>query len=177
MPVQIALTGIVGKTTTPSHLTELALRPMEVKTYVWDPEQKSISFTVLALFPATARWQRMPLPRRGALISIVGEVIGKSEDDDQIAVFLQSLDFISVRGTETATEASMNDKGQSSPQTPRGSRWGSWQFTSPTVRSSQATTGKKRAIDVVNSEEDSQNITPPSKYRRSDPVSAGSPSN
>jgi hypothetical protein len=169
MPVQVTLTGIVGQTSTPPHVTTVALRSMEVKTYVWDPVSRSVSFTALALFPNTPRWQNTPLPRRGALVSIMGEIVGKKEDGDQVVVLIQSFNFISVRGTEIATE--MSDEGKSSPNTPPTSRWMSWQSKSTTAGSPRgAIAGNKRANDVANAEEDaeedSHGIISPSKRRR-----------
>ena len=100
MPIQITLTGIVSRTATPSNPTSTALRSMEVKTSVWDPVQSSLSFTVSALFPITARWQNIKLPQRGALVHIMGEIVGKREGSDQVVVLIQGFDYISTRGTE-----------------------------------------------------------------------------
>ena len=148
MPMQVTVTGIVGQTCAPPLPTNVALRSMEIKTYVWDPVQKSLSFTVLALFPTTPRWEKTPLPRRGALVSIMGEIVGKKEDGDQVVVLIQSLNFISVRGTEIETE--MSAEGKSSPNKPRTSGWMSW------GSARGATAGKKRANDVANAEEDAE---------------------
>jgi hypothetical protein len=170
MHVQATVTGIVGQTNTPPALTTVSLRSLEVKTHAWDPVHKSLPFTVLALFPNTARWQNTPLPRRGALVCITGEIVGKREDADQMALLIQCFNFVSVRGTEAATEASMTTEGQSSPQTvtPRASRWANWQSRPTTVGSAQTTAGKKRAIDAADSDEDSQGIaTSPAKNARS----------
>jgi hypothetical protein len=63
MPIQANLIGIVGQTVNPNLVINVALRSIEIKTYVWDAVEKSISFTVATLFPNTPRWQNTPMPR------------------------------------------------------------------------------------------------------------------
>ena len=96
MPIQITLTGIVNRTAAPSNPTSTALQSMEVKMFVWDLVQSSLSFTVSALFPTTVRWQNIKLPQRGALVHIMGEIIGKREGSGQVVVLIQGFDYIST---------------------------------------------------------------------------------
>ena len=162
MPIQITLTGIVNRTAALSNPTSTALQSMEVKTFVWDLVQSSLSFTVSALFPTTARWQNIKLPQRGALVHIMGEIIGKREGSGQVVVLIQGFDYISTRGTEGATQVSMGEEEQSPPQTPAKSRWAKWQSRSTAAESSKAAE-KKCALDVGDDEED---LASPSKHRR-----------
>jgi hypothetical protein len=165
MPVQISLTGTTGQPTIPNNITEFCLRSVEVKTFVYDPVKKSLPFTVSVFFPNTARWENTR-PPRGRLVSIVGEIVGKKEDGGQIAVLVQSFDYIFAQSPEMATEAGVNHDPQSSPQTPQKSRWKNWHSRSAATRNSPTTPGKKRAADAVDSDGDSQYTTPPSKNQK-----------
>ena len=131
---------------------------------MYDPVKKSLPFTVLALFPNTPRWERT-LPRRGQLVSMMGEIVGKKEGGDMIAVLIQSFDYIFAPAPEMATEAGVSD-GQSSPQTPQKSRWDDWHSKAARGRSSKATPGRKRVSDAVDSDEDSQQPISPSPSKR-----------
>src|SRR5438045_836603 len=104
MQIHTSITGIISQT---NCLTNVPLRSVEVKTYVWDAVQKTVSFTVTCLFPNTPRWQNTPLPRRGALVNVVGEIVGRTERSNQIVITIQAFNFIDVRGTEMATSGSM----------------------------------------------------------------------
>ena len=44
-------------------------------------------------------------------MSMMGEIIGKKEGGDMIAVLIQSFDYIFVQGPEMTTEAGMIDEG------------------------------------------------------------------
>ena len=173
MPIQASLTGIIGQTVNPNLVTNIALRSIEIKTYVWDAVEKSISFTVAALFPNTARWQNTPMPRRGALVSVTGDIIGQKENGNQIVMLIQAFSFIDVRGTEVATQGSIEASKESAPSTPRKTRWMTWQSKSDSTNNSPLKTspGKKRAREVVDLEEISQSVESPSKHNRRSPSS------
>ena len=151
--MQASLTGIVGQAS--SATNNIPLRSIEVKTYVWDAIRKSIAFTVTCLFPNTPRWQNTSTPRRGALIHVTGEIIGQREGSNQIAMMIQAFSYIDVRGTEMATNASMERSLQSSPGAPRRTRWMAWQSRSDGANNSASITsaGKKRAHEAVDLDE------------------------
>ena len=160
-PVQANLMGIVGQTITPSHITDVALRSFEVKTHVWDPTVRVVSFTLNCLFPNTPRWQNTPMPRRGGLVHVTGEIVGRREDTDQVVVLIQAIHFISTQGTEAATP-------EGSPSnTPHKSKWMAWQSrgnaNSGASGSPSTTTGKKRAGSVIDLDGDLESVASPSK--------------
>jgi hypothetical protein len=173
MPIQASLIGIAGQFVNPNSVTHVALRSIEIKTYVWDAVEKSISFTIAALFPDTPRWQNTPIPRRGALVSVTGEIIGQRESGNQIVILIQTFSFIDVRGTEVATQGSIEASKESTPSTPHKTRWMTWQSKSNSTNNSPLKTppGKKRPREVVDLEENSQSVASPSKHHRRSPSS------
>jgi hypothetical protein len=95
MPLQVALTRLVGRTYSPSNLTNTDCRTIEVNACVWDAEQKSVSFTVTDILPTSPRWQNFQLPRRGALVTVIGDIVGRKVDSDQIVVLVNDFSYIS----------------------------------------------------------------------------------
>jgi len=55
IPIQANLISIVSQTINPNLITNIALQSIEIKTYIWDAVEKSISFTIAILFPNTPR--------------------------------------------------------------------------------------------------------------------------
>jgi len=132
MPLEVALTGLVGRTYSPSNLTNTDCRTIEVNACVWDAEQKSVS--------TSPRWQNFQLPRRGALVTVMGDIVRRKVDSDQIVVLVNDFSYISVRGSEKSTNESMT-QDLSSPRTPRNStRWKGWQNTPQTASGKRSRT-------------------------------------
>ena len=113
------------------------------------------------------------MPRRGALVSVTGDIIGQRENGNQIVMLIQAFSFIDVRGTEVATQRSIEASKDSAPSTPRKTRWMTWQSNSNSTNNSplKASPGKKRAREVVDLEEISQSVESPSKHNRRSPSS------
>jgi hypothetical protein len=159
MPLQVALTGLVGRTYSPPNPTNTDCRTIEVNACVWDAEQKSVSFTVTAILPTSPRWQNFQLPRRGALVTVMGDIVGRKVDSDQIVVLVNDFSYISVRGSEKSTNESMT-QDLPSPQTPRNStRWKGWQSTPQTASG-------KRSRATIADEDGWREGSSPSRLRR-----------
>ena len=128
MPLQAVFTGTVGKTHDPSPATSTACRSMEINTCVWDANMKSVSFSVLALFPTIPRWETTRLPRQGSLVTVMGDIVGASSNDrSQAVVVIRSFSYIHVaRGLEKSNNKSMDDQ-----PVRQESRWKGWQRTRP----------------------------------------------
>ncbi|KAN0070566.1 hypothetical protein V8E54_011435 [Elaphomyces granulatus] len=128
MPLQGVFTGTVGKTHDPSPATSTECRSMEINTCVWDADVKSVSFSVLALFPTIPRWETTRLPRRGSLVTVMGDIVGTSSNDrSQAVVVIRSFSYIFVaRGLEKSNNKPMDEKP--------ASRWKGWQRTRPPAK-------------------------------------------
>jgi hypothetical protein len=81
--------------------------------------------------------------------------LGPCHRGDHRAEGGQAFSYIDVRGTEMATNASMERSLQSPPVTPRRTRWMAWQSRSDGANSSASTpsAGKKRAHEAVDLDE------------------------
>jgi hypothetical protein len=77
---------------------------MELNACVWDTEQKSVSFTIQAVFPTTPRWQNFKVPRRGALVNIMGDIVGWRVDGNSIVVGAQSSQQVSPSASPSLLE-------------------------------------------------------------------------
>jgi hypothetical protein len=147
------VTGTVGRTHSPLNPTDSDCKTVEINACVWDPDQKSVSFTMLAVFPTSARWQHFNLPRRGSLVTVMGDVVGSRFDDNQVVVLVRSFSYVSVRGTEKSTSESVGDLSTSS--TPSSSRWKDW--------GTPRTPGKRRVVESDGTWHDGES---PSRLRR-----------
>jgi len=107
MPLQAVFTG----THSPSPVTSTACRTMEVESCVWDADVKSVSFSVLAVFPTIPRWESTRLPRRSSLVTVMGDIVGTaSNNSSQAVVVIRSFSYIFVRSSEKSTNKSMNER-------------------------------------------------------------------
>jgi hypothetical protein len=126
--------GLAGRSQSPPLATTSALRSFELKASVWDQAVKSLPFTITCFFPSSRRWENTKCPNRGALVSVTGEIIGVTERQEQLCVLIQSFDYISTRGTESATNDPRQRADSAVPSTPKKNKWSTWGTPSPRTR-------------------------------------------
>jgi len=123
--LQVTVVGVTEKPIEPVFEADTKLKGFHLQSYVYkSAEEKSVSLKLVCLFPNTKRWANVALPKRGALVSVTGEVIGVHYETKCFAVLIQNFNFINPAGTEAATRSSQQHASQDSQQggTP-ASRW------------------------------------------------------
>ena len=108
----------------------------ELRTIVYDcPVGQSAhptSFSVHCYYPKQGHFASTPIPDRGALIGVGGEIIGQHQYTNNLCLLLQELIFLSTRGnrpqqsikSETTSNTTISEASNTPPSRKR--KWSQW---------------------------------------------------
>ena len=110
-------------------------RNFELRTTVYDRSvcqpAHSTSLTIHCYYPTQGRFTSTPIPDRGALIGVCGEIVGRHEQTSNLCLLLQELTFLSSRGTRPQQSTSPEKPDSTTPNTSpsRKRKWSQWGST------------------------------------------------
>ena len=116
--------------------TSTFYRNFELRTTVYDrPVGQSAhptSFSVHCYYPKQGRFASTPVPDRGTLIGVCGEIIGQHQHTNNLCLLLQELIFLSTRGnrpqqsikSENTSSTTISEASNTLPSRKR--KWSQW---------------------------------------------------
>jgi hypothetical protein len=115
----ITVIGFVGHTSDQSSPTQC--RYFEVDTTVYDSKQTgSVKFTVNCYFTNSRRWENVPLPTTGSLVTVTGKIAGRTDSDNRLAVRVLDQSYL----PKATPKSTSNPTVTPTSSKKRADRWG-----------------------------------------------------